>query len=558
MKITINKALLGVFLISLSGLTACNSFIEEKNYTNLTAESFLSQTTAPQLVEGVYNQLRNVYKNAYEVRLIGTDLFTQQGALYDYKSLNDYYNITSDDSDCSDCWAYNYKVIAAANTVLHRYEDVNWDTDGLKIKEDGIAEAKALRALSYFNLVQQFGGVVLLLDEVTTIEEQYTRATEEETYTQIIKDLEEAMPNLPTTGQPAKMTQRAASHLLAEVYLTRGYKSYGQSDDFSKAANLAETAIGGYDIMNQSYAKVFDYDNQINDEILFSIQFGNGVENSSHDNTKHSILMMPVQNMVGISRSSRYGISSLSKFMPTDYFYNLFDDNDSVRENATVHRVLYADENATYSADGKSHDVVVGDTVIYFPKHALTQADLADKLNRYFVYQPGEYYYDENKVDVPNVIYKYSANRNKANFPIFAKFEDPKCQENEGGYRDIFVYRVATSHLVAAEAYLKAGNATKALAHLNKVHERATGDASYYNEATLDTILKERGLELAGESSRWCTLKRMGKLEERINAYNPHVQDHGAFKQDYLLRPIPSHEMEISGKNGELVQNPGY
>ena len=558
MKIIINKALIGAVLVSVFSLTACDSYIEEENYTNLTAESFLSQTTAPQLLNGVYSKLRDVYKNDYDTHLIGTDIFTATTAFYDYSPLNDYFNITSGEESFSELWKYNYDVIAAANTVLNRYEDVSWDEEGLKIKAQGIAEAKALRALSYFNLVQQFGGVVLILDEVMTIEDQYTRATEEETYTQIIKDLEEAMPDLPITGQPSKMTQRGASHLLAEVYLTRGYKSYGKSDDFSKAARLAETAIGNYDIMKQSYSEVFDYDNQINDEILFSVQFGAGVENSSHDNTKHSIIKMPVSDFVGISRSSIYGLSSLTRFMPTTYFYNLFDDNDSDRENATIHRVLYADEEATFSVEGLSHHVSIGDTVIYFPKHAITQTDLADKLNRYYVYQPGEYYYDENKADVPNVIYKYSANTIKANFPIFAKFEDPKCEERDGGYRDIFVYRVATSHLVAAEAYLKDGDGVKSLAHLNKVHERATGNPDYYNEATLDNILKERALELAGESSRWCTLKRMGKLEERINLYNPHVQNHGAFKQEYLLRPIPSHEMEISGDNGDLQQNPGY
>lgn len=557
MKVNTNKVLLGAMVVSMMGLTACDSYIEEKNYTNLTAESFLSQTTAPQLVAGTYNQLRDVYKGAYDLKLIGTDIFTQSGALYSYNSLNDYYNITANDGNCGGEWWSNYQLIASANTVLNRYEDVSWDNEGETIKAQGIAEAKALRALAYFNLVQQFGGVVLSLDEVTTIVDQYERATEEETYAQIIKDLEEAMPDLPTSGEPVKMTQRAASHLLAEVYLTRGYKSYAGANDFSTAASLAETAIGNYDLLSQSFSEVFDYDNQINDEILFSVQFGEGVDNSSHDNNKHSILKIRPETLVGINRNSQYGMQGAG-LMPTDYFYSLFDDDDADRENATILRVLYANENATYSADGQSHDVAVGDTVIFFPKHAITQADLADKLDRYYVYQPGEYYYDENKADVPGAIYKYSVSVNKANFPIFAKFLDPRCQEAGGGYRDIFVFRVATSHLVAAEAHLQASNPSAALSHLNKVHERATGNASYYGSATLDNILKERALELAGESSRWCTLKRMGKLEEKINQHNPHVQDHGGFNANYLLRPIPAHELEISGTDGKLKQNPGY
>ncbi|WP_400073145.1 hypothetical protein [Zobellia russellii] len=46
-------------------------------------------------------------------------------------------------------------------------------------------------------------------------------------------------------------------------------------------------------------------------------------------------------------------------------------------------------------------------------------------------------------------------------------------------------------------------------------------------------------------------------MEERINAHNPHVQDHGAFDPNvHLLRPIPSSELELS--DGSLTQNPGY
>jgi hypothetical protein len=62
---------------------------------------------------------------------------------------------------------------------------------------------------------------------------------------------------------------------------------------------------------------------------------------------------------------------------------------------------------------------------------------------------------------------------------------------------------------------------------------------------------------LAGESNRWAVLKRTGKLEERINLYNPSVIDHGAFDANiHLLRPIPTSELTFSPDT--MTQNPGY
>ena len=101
------------------------------------------------------------------------------------------------------------------------------------------------------------------------------------------------------------------------------------------------------------------------------------------------------------------------------------------------------------------------------------------------------------------------------------------------------MFRVAESHLIAAEAYLGAGNPAMAVSHMNIVRERATA------------------LELAGETNRWNELKRTGKLEERMKLYNPHVIDHGSFDPSvHLLRPIPATEIILSDNN--IEQNPGY
>ncbi|MEP3838608.1 MAG: RagB/SusD family nutrient uptake outer membrane protein [Algibacter sp.] len=531
--------------------SACNDYIEEDIFSDITSENFIDENTADQLVVGVYTQLRSVYKN-YGYKFLGTDIFTIKGELFSTSSENDYFAVTAPDGN--GVWSSNYNVIAKANTAINRYENqINWSDTNLDDKAYGIAQARALRALAYFNLVVQYGGVALELEEPQSIRTDYTRSSEEETYTLIIAELEAAIPDLLDTPETGRFSKRAAQHLLSEVYLTRAYKSYAGTNDFETAATLAESAIGGYDIRSQSYAEVFDFDNQVNDEVLFAVQFGNSGFSSDKSNTKHSLFMYSVFNYEsqGVSRANPYGGVG-SSGMPTPYFYSLFADDDE-RENATIHRTIIADKEGVMGTD----NIVAGDTVVYYPKKALDIAELTDKLDRYWVYQPDQYLYMVPD-DIPGVNYLYSASPSQnIHFPIFKKFDDEDINAEIEGSRDTFVFRVAESHLLAAEAYLGANDPVNALIHLNRVRERATGVANYYTSISVDDILVERALELAGESNRWAVLKRTGKLEERIELYNPHVIDHGAFDPDiHYLRPIPNNELVISPTTME--QNPGY
>ncbi|MCG9793163.1 RagB/SusD family nutrient uptake outer membrane protein [Flavobacterium algicola] len=542
------------WIFSMVFLCSCNNYLEEEIYSDQTADSFITENNADQLVVATYTGLRRIYTN-YDFQFLGTDIFTAQTELFSITKQNDY--VTLDSSQGLEYWASNYNVIAQANTVINRYENqINWSTSKLGDKAYGIAQAKALRGLAFFNLVQQYGGVVLQLNESLSIRSDYTRSTEQQTYEQIINDLEAAIPSLQDVPAAGRFSKRAAQHLLAEVYLTKGYKSYGSTTDFSTAAALAELAIGTYDIRTQTYAKVFDITNQVNAEVLFAVQNGTTGDVSNRTNTKHSIFINALNNYSGISRTSSYGLpNSTFVAMPTPYFYSLFAANDT-REAVTINRVLYANEVATYVSSNGTDNVKVGDTVVYYPKNALSATDLAKRLNRYLVYQPTEYLYGL-PANVAGSIYQYSSNINRINFPIFKKFADVGVVGSESGSRDTFIFRVAGSHLVAAEAYLAAGNATKALEHLNRVRERATGVTNFYTAVTVDTILNERALELAGEDNRWAVLKRTSKLEERIKLYNPHVIDHGAYSAStHSLRPIPAIELQLSPTT--MVQNSGY
>jgi starch-binding outer membrane protein, SusD/RagB family len=117
-----------------------------------------------------------------------------------------------------------------------------------------IAEAKFLRAITHWNLVNLFGqpfrvqngatpGVPLMLKSFDGVITYPARATVAEVYEQIRKDLTEALPGLPAVGNAnsrGRATKGAANGYLSRLHLYKG--EYQQAADFANAIVTAPTA----------------------------------------------------------------------------------------------------------------------------------------------------------------------------------------------------------------------------------------------------------------------------------------------------------------------------
>jgi len=129
------------------------------------------------------------------------------------------------------------------------------------------------------------------------------------------------------------------------------------------------------------------------------------------------------------------------------------------------------------------------------------------------------------------------------------------------GTREDVIFRLSDAYLLAAEAYLGAGQVAQATERVNALRERAAIDQAAFEDhlkvstVDLDYLLDERARELLGEHDRWFDLKRTGKLIERAKAKNIFVQKYDNINENHLLRPIP--QDEINKTNG-LEQNQGY
>jgi starch-binding outer membrane protein, SusD/RagB family len=110
--------------------------------------------------------------------------------------------------------------------------------------------------------------------------------------------------------------------------------------------------------------------------------------------------------------------------------------------------------------------------------------------------------------------------------------------------------RLADVMLMAAEAFARAGDDTKAKTYLNQVRSRVNLAArTSTGAALLDDIATERRLELATEGLRFWDLIRSNKAATVLSS-----QGFKANKHEVL--PIPQQEIDIT--QGVLKQNQGY
>ena len=176
--------------------------------------------------------------------------------------------------------------------------------------------------------------------------------------------------------------------------------------------------------------------------------------------------------------------------------------------------------------------------------------------------------------------YKSEKIEGRRSFPGIKKFLDDQYDASyptyDISYRDIMVLRLAEMYLIKAEAELATGgNALNTINQLRAARAISGKDNSISGTVDIETILKERALELCGEYQRWFDLKRTHTLIDHIKKYNAQASGNIAVKHYY--RPIPLSELEAVTNRSDAVvsqdangvlqysapaegmwQNPGY
>jgi hypothetical protein len=176
-------------------------------------------------------------------------------------------------------WQQMYRSINLANTVLEQLPPIDMDEN---LKNRLMAEAKFLRALNYFDLVRNYGGVPIATASTASFDNLFTeQGSAEAVYELVIRDLQEAENVLPVTytaNETGRATRGAAKALLARVLLYTG--------DYAGAAQKAKEVIdlGVYDLFD-TVEDLWQVTNENGVEHIFSVQYLAGVQGSGFSST---------------------------------------------------------------------------------------------------------------------------------------------------------------------------------------------------------------------------------------------------------------------------------
>ena len=548
-----NITRIGVLAGGLLFAQSCQDALQEDVISQIGSEYLNTSKGLDDAVSAAYSTMRAWYgtERGNNFTEFGTDIYTN-GADGSWKFMNTYTNqFDSNNGHARELWDEFYRGINTCNAVIDRAANITGVSDAVKTQR--IAEAKFIRAHHYFILVQLFGPVELRLTETNVPTKEVSRTPESEIYTAIIQDLTEAIPGLENkkaSSNYGRATQYAAKHLLGRVYLTKGTSSAKAGDDFAKAETELQAVVNngvGLKLL-PDFGQVHAFGNEINDEVIWSVQYTRSPLTNGGGNNSHVFFLMEYDTQPGMQRDTENG-RPFKRYRPTVYAMETVFQN---RENDSRYKKSYKDTyrsnrpgtyNASFDNTKGSLTFATGDTTMFLPGYEMTPEERAKR--PYQVLVPSRY--DEKL------------------FPALTKHLDPGRVDRtqfEGG-RDYIAMRLADTYLLLAEAQFRQGKIAEATATINVVRRRAAWPGKEAameitaDQMTFDFLMEERARELTGEQTRWLDLKRWGNLVERVKLYNPQAAPN--IKDFHVLRPIPQNQIDrAEGGASAFPQNPGY
>jgi starch-binding outer membrane protein, SusD/RagB family len=388
-----------------------------------------------------------------------------------------------------------FQGIFRANVLLLKLPNVPMDEAK---KARFAAEAKALRALYYFDLVRMFKNIPLLTAPVAVKDiKSVKQADPKAVYAQIEKDLMEAITDLPVTltnSELGRMSKGAAQALLGKVYLYDNKSVLAAQQLADVNGTPGGTSMYGYKLQ-ANFADLWSNKNEFNSESIFEINY---TEKSNADwgnfegpgNDEGNV----GSQLMGIRGYKRTASSTAPDYINGWGFNPLTEDAIAVMRPDPRFAASVVDAEALAVAGQITYDKSYQDKGCHLAKYMPLNSDI----------QPVNPFLNFNK--------------------------------------NVYLIRLADTYLLEAEALGGAGARAQAL--LDAVRARV-GLPSV--PVSIDAIMNERRLELLGEGHRWFDLVRTNKAAGALASRGFKVG-----KNEVL--PIPIAELF----NTSIIQNPGY
>ncbi|MDN5211805.1 RagB/SusD family nutrient uptake outer membrane protein [Fulvivirgaceae bacterium BMA12] len=413
-------------------------------------------------------------------------------------------------------WRAIWKSISRTNEVIANVpniEDIN-----ATARDNITGEAYFLRALNYFNLLNNWLNVPLITQPIAEIENPNAlfQAPPAEVWAQVIADLKQAQTLLPDTwddNNQGRATAGAANALLGKVYL------------YTEEYNLAKTEF--QKLMNSplyglvdNYADNFSSFTENNQESVFEIQF------TLDDNRGWG--------------GDRPGIGRTNSFTP-DIAPQGFTGQDGMRINQWVLDLFLDERTINDEIDPRAFNTLfwrTDETTTYQGE------ELAATIYEGKTYQE-----------------VYDATENRVFGKKYLGLDEGVTTANfQNSPNNLRLMRYADVLLMFAEADLMANGGSATQAAVDAVNEvRARVDMPPFDlNMNMQDIRDERVKELALERVRYFDLLRWGMVKEKI-VDTPGIKSEsggvGAYRPGREYLDLPINEFNA---NPNLEHNPGY
>ena len=529
---------------------SCSDLLDEESYSETGKDNYLNNAKeAETVLQGVYKNLANEYTYSYHLSLlftISTDIAQCEGS-----STTSFREIPTNShnastSQISRTWQKLYSAIYDANdfieTVSGRMD--NWGSSDRELATIYLGEARALRALFYFELVRWYGNVVLMTSTADSRrkDETFEQTAAKDVYAYIEEDLKYAAEVLPwavddtrRTTNAYRFSKGAALGLLAKVYCT--WAGYPVRDESKWAA--AEKAARRV-VESGKHRLISDYEtvwkntcNGIWDagESLIEVSFYSPTGLDS-DNTAGRI-----GKWNGVSATTVEGERGRNAA------------NWKVTYNFTREWEAQNDPRMALSIADYKYDHTLGSgPITYFSTISGATPSEEQKNRQRQLFTPGKWD-PEKYVEAAN----YIVNNDKSNV-------------------NWYILRYSDVLLLFAEALNESGGSVvDAVDAVNAVRRRGFGDTKHdlsyglSREDLREAIRKERAYELCFEGHRKQDLIRWGIYYDRVMETAQELVDWYSnanyavsryiIKGRHELLPIPQRDLDMMPK---CKQNPGW
>lgn len=367
------------------------------------------------------------------------------------------------------------------------------------------AEARLLRAMSYWHGLDTFGNIPLVTEDTPLGVEPPAQTSRAELYAFVVSEIDAVRSQLPAAGaaEYGRFDQGAADMLLAKLYLNA--EVYTGTPQYPAALQAAERVIASNAYtLDDRYFDIFKADNHTSPEIVYAVPF-DGTNTRTYGGTTflgHAAIGGDMDPGALGYNGGWWGLRVTPQFV-----------------------ALFPGGGPSSPDRRASIMFTTGQTLQINTLSDFKQGYAMPKYQN--VTSSGE---EGSNTEFPDVDY-----------PMF---------------------RLADAYLMYAEAVLRGGGGSRsqALTYVNALRERAFGNTSGNitdAQLTLDFILDERGRELLWEGHRRTDLVRYGRFtgSTYIWSWKGGTQA-GAGTAAYLdLYPLPDNELSA---NPNLKQNPGY